>query len=88
MKLTPHYIVNISFLKHQGSDNWPISSLDYGTIYIGINNRGLVYLNIRFSRCTFSENFANTAACLYATVYQFADNTSLLHWTVYCNKEF
>ena len=50
--------------------------MDYGAVYIGIVNHGLVHLSIRFSRCTFTENFvANTGACLYARVYQFADNT-------------
>ena len=75
-RLTPLYFYNTSFLKHEGIENRPINSLDYGAVYIGIVNAGLVHLDIRFSRCTFSENFvANTGACLYATVYQFDDNT-------------
>ena len=50
--------------------------MDYGAVYIGIVNPGLFHLDILFSRCTFLENFvANTGACLYATVYQFDDNT-------------
>ena len=76
IRLTPLYIFNTSFLNHQGIDYWPINSLDYGAVYIGIVNPGDVHINIRFSRCTFLENFvATTGACLYATVYQFADNT-------------
>ena len=76
IQLTPLYIFNTSFFKHEGIDNWPISSLDYGAVYIGIVNPGHVHLNIRFSRCNFLKNLAaNTGACLYATVYQFADNT-------------
>ena len=76
ISLTPLYIFNTSFLKHEGIDNWSISSLDYGAVYIGIVNPGHVHLNISFSRCKFLENLAaNTGACLYATVYQFADNT-------------
>ena len=76
IRVAPLYIYNTSFLKHQGIDSWPINSLDYGAVYIGIVNPGDVHLNIRFSRCTFLENFvANTGTCLYATVYQFADNT-------------
>ena len=75
-RLTPLYFYNTSFLKHEGIDSWPISNLDYGAIYIGVINPGLVHLDILFSRCTFSENLvANTGACLYATVYQIADNT-------------
>ena len=75
-RLKPLYFFNTSFLKHEGIDNWPISSLDYGAVYIGVVNPGLVHLNILFSRCTFIENHAaNTGACLYATVHQFDDNT-------------
>ena len=75
-RLTPLYFYNTSFLKHEGINNWPIPFVDYGAVYIGIVNPGLVHLNILFSRCTFSENVAaNTGACLYSTVYQFADNT-------------
>ena len=75
-RLTPLYFYNTSFLKHEGIDNYPISSLDYGAVYIGIVNPGLVHLDIRFSRCTFFGNLVvNTGACLYATVYQFDDNT-------------
>ena len=76
-RLTPLYFFNTSFLKHEGINKWPISnSLDYGAVYIVIVNPGLVHLDIRFSRCTFFRNFvANTGACLYATVYQFDDNT-------------
>ena len=75
-RLTPLYFDNTSFFKHKGIDNRPINNLDYGAVYIGIVNPGLVHLNIFFSRCTFSENLvANTGACLYATVYQFDDNT-------------
>ena len=76
IRLTPLYIYKTSFLKLEGIDNWPINSPDYGAVYIGIVNPGLVHLNIRFSRCKFLENLtANTGACLYATVYQFTDNT-------------
>ena len=76
IQLTPLYIFNTSFLKHKGIDNRPINNLDYGAVYISIVNPGHVHHDIRFSRCTFSENFvANTGTCLYATVYQFADNT-------------
>ena len=75
-RLTPLYFYNTSFLKHEGIENRPINSFDYGAVYIGIVNPGLVHLDIHFTRCTFSENFvANTGACLYATVYQFDDNT-------------
>ena len=75
-RLTPLYFFNTSFLNHEGIDNWPISNLDYGAVYIGIVNHGLFHLNILFIRCTFSKNLvANTGACLYATVYEFADNT-------------
>ena len=75
-RLTPLYFYNTSFLKHEGIESRPINNLDYGAVYIGIVNPGLVHLDILFTRCTFSENFvANTGACLYATVYQFADNT-------------
>ena len=74
--LTPLYFYNTSFLNNEGFENGPINNLDYGAVYIGIVNPGLVHLNILFSTCTFSENsVANTGACLYATVYQFADNT-------------
>ena len=60
-RLTPLYFDNTSFFKHKGIDNRPINNLDYGAVYIGIVNPGLVHLNILFSRCTFSENFvANT----------------------------
>ena len=76
-RLTPLYFYNTSFLRHEGIDNYPKISLDYGAVYIGIVNPGLVHLHIHFTRCTFSENVvANTGACLYATVYQFDDNTS------------
>ena len=76
-KLTPLYFFNTTFLKHEGNNNKPINSLDYGAVYIGIVNPGLIHLNICFSRCTFSENYvASTGACLYTTVYQFADNTA------------
>ena len=73
---TPLYIFNTSFIKHEGIDNWPITNMDHGAVYIGIVNPGDVHLHIRFSRCKFLENLASkTGACLYATVYQFADNT-------------
>ena len=71
----PLYLYNTSFLKHQDISHLPVSSLDYGAVYIGIANPGFVHLDIRFSRCIFLETFAaNKGACLYATVYQFADN--------------
>ena len=75
-RLTPLYFYNTSFLKQIGIDDWAINSLDYGAVYIGIVNPGLVHLDILFSRCKFTKNlFVNTGACLYATVYQFDDNT-------------
>ena len=75
-RLTQLHFFNTSFLNHEGIHNWPINNLDYGAVYIGIVNPGLVHVNIRFSRCTFSKNVAaNTGACLYARVYQFDDNT-------------
>ena len=75
-RVAPLYFYNTSFLKHEGIESRPINNLDYGAVYIGIVNPGLVHLDILFSTCTFSKNFvANTGACLYATVYQFADNT-------------
>ena len=73
--LTPLYVVNTSFIKHQDISHSPISSLDYGAVYIGIVNPGLVQIQIVFSSCTFlGNNVANTGACLYATVYQFINN--------------
>ena len=73
---TPLHLFNTSFLKHQGISQWPVSSLDYGAVYIGIINPGFIPIQIVFTLCTFRENFvANTGACLYASVYQFADNT-------------
>ena len=75
-RFTRLHLFNTSFLKHQGISQWPVSSLDNGAVYIGIVNPGFVQLQIIFSCCTFLGNFvANTGACLYATVYQFADNT-------------
>ena len=71
----PLYVVNTSFIKHQGISQWPESSLDYGAVYIGIVNPGHVHLAIHFNECKFQENYvANTGACLYARVYQFTDN--------------
>ena len=73
---TPLHLFNASFLKHQGISQWPVSSIDYGAVYIGIVNPGFVQIKIVFSCCTFLGNYVtNTGACLYATVYQFADNT-------------
>ena len=72
----PLYLFNTSFLKHQGISQWPVSSLDYGAVYIGIINPGFVPIQIVFTLCTFLGNFVeNTGACLYISVYQFADNT-------------
>ena len=83
ISLTPLYIFNTSFLKQQGTNSWPKNNLDYGAVYIGIVNPGHVHLNIHFSRCTFSKNFAaNTGSCIYATVYQFADNTGKVSITL------
>ena len=71
----PLYVANTSFIKHEGISQWIESSLDYGAVYIGIVNPGHVHLTIHFNECKFQENYvANTGACLYARVYQFADN--------------
>ena len=73
--LAPLHVVNTSFIKQEGISQWIESSHDYGAVYIGIVNPGLVHLDIHFNECKFQENLvANTGACLYATVYQFADN--------------
>ena len=72
---TPLHLINTSFLKHQGISQWSESSIDYGAVYIGIVNPGFVQIQIVFTCCKFKENYVtNTGACLYATVYQFADN--------------
>ena len=81
--LAPLYVVNTSFIKHQGISQWPESTLDYGAVYIGIVTPGFVHLDIRFNKCKFLENYAtNTGACLFASVYKYTDNINNISITL------
>ena len=56
--------------KHTGDNKYG------GAVYIGIANNIKLQFHVNFRNCTFQNNYVtNTGACLYASVYQFVDNT-------------
>ena len=71
-------VVNTSFdqsLTGKHSDANYMYNQNSGAVYIGIANSMTVCFRINFINCIFQYNYlTNTGACLYTTVYQFADS--------------
>ena len=73
--LSTLYIFNTSF-GLGAIRKYAFLSIDSGAVYISIVTHVVFQLHIYFIDCTFLKNYAvNTGACLYASVYQFVDDT-------------